>query len=61
MPFRPSISTLNLLAGGLISYGPNFTDIWRRVGDYAGQILKGAKPADAAANSLRADDQPQDR
>ena len=33
-------------AGGLISYGPNFTDIWRRVGGYAGQILKGAKPAD---------------
>jgi putative ABC transport system substrate-binding protein len=33
-------------AGGLISYGPNFTDIWRRVGGYAGQILKGARPAD---------------
>jgi putative ABC transport system substrate-binding protein len=33
-------------AGGLISYGPNFTDIWRRVGGYAGQILKGAKPVD---------------
>jgi putative ABC transport system substrate-binding protein len=33
-------------AGGLISYGPNFTDMWRRVGIYAGKILKGAKPAD---------------
>ena len=30
----------------MISYGPNFTDIWRRVGGYAGQILKGARPAD---------------
>jgi putative ABC transport system substrate-binding protein len=33
-------------AGGLISYGPNFIWIWRRVGIYAGRILKGATPAD---------------
>jgi putative ABC transport system substrate-binding protein len=32
--------------GGLISYGVNFRDVYRKLGDYAGRILKGAKPAD---------------
>jgi len=33
-------------AGGLMSYGTDISDMWRQVGLYAGQVLKGAKPAD---------------
>jgi putative ABC transport system substrate-binding protein len=32
--------------GGLMSYGPDFTDMFRQVAVYAGSILKGAKPAE---------------
>jgi putative tryptophan/tyrosine transport system substrate-binding protein len=33
-------------AGGMMSYGPNFLNLWRRAAEYGDKILRGTKPAD---------------
>jgi putative tryptophan/tyrosine transport system substrate-binding protein len=33
-------------AGGMMSYAPSYTDLWRRIAVYVDKILKGTKPSD---------------
>lgn len=44
----PSIWETNVFVkdGGLISYGPNYLDMYRRSAEYIARILKGAKPSE---------------
>jgi len=35
-----------VVAGGLMSYAPNYPDLWRRAADFVDKILKGTKPAE---------------
>jgi putative tryptophan/tyrosine transport system substrate-binding protein len=36
----------NVIAGGLISYGPNLPDLYRRSAEYVHKILQGTRPTD---------------
>jgi putative ABC transport system substrate-binding protein len=44
--FREAASREVVVAGGRISYGASFSDLFRRAATYVDKILRGASPAD---------------
>jgi putative tryptophan/tyrosine transport system substrate-binding protein len=43
---RLDINAQYVEAAGLVSYGPNFPDLFRRAAEYVDKVLRGAKPSD---------------
>ena len=46
MPTIVGTTGSSIRSGGLMAYGPNLSDLFRRAADYVDKILRGAKPAD---------------
>jgi putative tryptophan/tyrosine transport system substrate-binding protein len=46
--YTPDAITLQMMidAGGLLSYGPSITALYRRAAEYVDRIARGAKPTD---------------
>jgi putative ABC transport system substrate-binding protein len=42
----------NVVGGCLMAYGPSLVGGWRRLGSFAGRILKGARPGDLPIERL---------
>jgi ABC-type uncharacterized transport system substrate-binding protein len=49
---RSELRGFVVVSGGLISYGPNPVDLYRRAAGYVDRILEGAKPADLPIEQL---------
>src|SRR5471032_1577944 len=43
---RQSSTWSSISSGGLMSYGAEYLEMWRRAADYIDKILRGAKPAE---------------
>ncbi len=50
-PLKELMPAVKIASGGLVSYGPNIIDQYRRAAEYVERILRGEKPADPPVQS----------